>query len=159
MQENNIHLCVRTTMRNAWYKSLLKTGEFDIYFRSQADHARYSGLTLKDRPFLLTELAEANQGFAPLNSTRDHLSDGNDLGINKLDILYLSPNLHLSKVERMLKLLGVPYQGLRKVMQKNTCKFTVGYNDQADAIAACRGMHGKAVPNIKPRNTLVIAVN
>ena len=159
MQEHNIHLCVRTTMRTAWYKSLLQTGEFDVYFRSEADHARYSGLTLKDRPFLLTELAETNQGFAPINSTRDHLSDGNDLGIHKLDILYLSRNLHLSKVERMLKQLGVPHQGLRKIMQRNTCKFTVGYNEQAHAISACRGMHGKAVPNIKPRNTLVIAVN
>jgi hypothetical protein len=126
-------------MGEAWYKSLLKTGVFAIYFRSRADHERYTSLDLKDRPFLLTELAEVTQGYASLTNTRDHLSDGNDLGIHKLDILYLSPNLHLSKVERMLQRLGVPYQGpLRKVMQKTTCKFTVGYNSHPEAIAACR---------------------
>jgi hypothetical protein len=64
---------------------------FDIYFRSQADHEKYTKLNLKDRPFLLTELAEVSQGYAPLNSTRDHLSDGNDLGIHKLDIYTCHP--------------------------------------------------------------------
>ena len=44
-------------------------------------------------------------------------------------------------------------------MQKHTCKFTVGYNEQPDAVSACRGMHGKVVPDIKKRNTLVISVN
>jgi hypothetical protein len=108
---------------------------------------------------LLTELAEETQGYASLTSTRDHLSDGNDLGQHKLDILYLSPSIHLSKVERMLQRLGVQYQGLRKVMQRSTRKFTVGYNSHAGAVSACRGMHGKMVPDIKQRNTLVISVN
>jgi hypothetical protein len=72
-------------MREAWYKSLLKTGVFAVYFRSIADHERYTSLSLNDRPSLLTELAEETQGYASLTSTRDHLSDGNDLGIHKLD--------------------------------------------------------------------------
>ena len=51
-----------TSLREAWYKLLLKTGVFDVYFRSLADHQRYTSLSLKDRPFLLTELAEETQG-------------------------------------------------------------------------------------------------
>ena len=62
-----------------------------MYFRSVADYQRYNSLHLQGRPFLLTELAEESQGYAPLTNTRDHLNDGNDLGHHKLDILYLSP--------------------------------------------------------------------
>ena len=59
----------------------------------------------------------------------------------------------------MLDKLGVLHQGIRKIMQKHTCKFTVGYNEHEEAVSACRGMHGKVVPDIKKRNTLVISVN
>ena len=38
MRSKNVNLCVRTTMCEAWYKSLLKTGVFDMYFRSQANY-------------------------------------------------------------------------------------------------------------------------
>jgi hypothetical protein len=33
----------------------------------------------------------------------------------------------------MLDKLGVPYQGIRKMMQKDTSKITVGYNEHEDA--------------------------
>jgi hypothetical protein len=158
MRTKNVSMCIRTTMRQAWYKSLLKTSVFDIYFRSDADYVAYAALNPEDKVFLLTERGTDEQGAAHQN-VRDSLIDGNDLGQYKLDILYLSPSIHLSRVKHMLDKMGVPHQGIRKIMQKHTCKFAVGYNEQGDAVSACRGMHGKVAPDIKKRNTLVISVN
>ena len=86
-------------MRQAWYKSLLKTCFFDKYFRSDDDYVNYTALHHADKMFLLTERAAEEQGAAHQN-VRDSLSDGNDLVQYKLDILYLSPSIHLSKVQR-----------------------------------------------------------
>jgi hypothetical protein len=54
MRSKNVNMCVRTTMREAWYKSLLKSGNFAIYFRFETDHQNYINLEQQHRPFLVT---------------------------------------------------------------------------------------------------------
>ena len=67
MRTKNISMCIRTTMRQAWYKSLLETGVFDIYFRPDADCITYAALNLDDKVFLLTEREADEQGAAHQN--------------------------------------------------------------------------------------------
>ena len=82
------------------------------------------------------------------------------MGQHKIDILYLSKTLNITRVERMLHELGVTdhVQGIRKVMQKTVCKMTIGFHVLDYAVATSKALHGELRVDVH-RDPLVISVN
>jgi hypothetical protein len=137
-------MLVRTPHRQQWYKSLLKTGVFALWFRSEADKEKYKSLPQSEQPFLVVQEVDTPRAKSK-GLSRDGLSDGNELDQFKIDILYLPLKTHLSKVVRILEELGVTdkVQGVRKKIQTGVCKMIIGFNDINFAAATCKALHGE----------------
>ena len=55
MRTKGINMLIRTPYRQQWYKSLLKSGVFALWFRSEVDKQKYIALPQSERPFLVVQ--------------------------------------------------------------------------------------------------------
>jgi hypothetical protein len=127
MRMKDVDMLIRTPSRQNWYKAMLKTGIFDLIFRTEENRLKFEKLSQSQRPFTVLEDAGSSVGA---RNARDLLSNGQDMGQHKINILYLFKTLNITRVERMLNELGVTehVQGIRKVMQKTVCKIIIGFH-------------------------------
>jgi hypothetical protein len=65
MQAKGINMLVRTLPRQQWYKSLLKTGVFALWFRSEAGKEKYPSLPQSERPFLVVQEVDHRKECEP----------------------------------------------------------------------------------------------
>jgi hypothetical protein len=153
----DVDMLVRAPSRQNWYKAMLKTGIFDLIFRTEEDRLNFEKLPQAQRPFTVLEDAGSSVGA---RNARNSLSNGQDMGQHEINILYLSKTLNITRVERMLNELGVTehVQGIRKVMQKTVCKITIGFHVLDYAVATSKALHGKLRVDIH-RDPLVMSVN
>ena len=139
--------------RDAWYKSILKTGVFELCFRTYRDVEAFEKLPVSERPFVITHTDESG-GTRNLNTTL-HIADSGhtsqEMGRYKLDMLFVSPNLDTSIVRDMMVEHNLRYNGMQHEQLNGTSKVQLGFDEEDDMHDAIASLHDAWRPDIKAR--------
>ena len=160
LNARGVRVKIQPRKRDSWYKSILRTGVFELCFRSNRDVETFENIPVSERPFVITH-SDESQGTRNLNTTI-HIADSGhtsqEMGRYKLDMLFVSPNLDTSIVKDMMDDSGLRFNGMLHEQLNGTSKVQLGFDEEDDMHDAIASLHDAWRPDIKARGGLCVSI-